>query len=65
MCRILALMNHDTCVILGHSVYQQDVSCAPGTQSVPFVHSNGSSCYDNAVREFIFHTLKTESVDFE
>jgi len=35
------------------------------TQSVPFVQSNGSSCYDNAVTESFFHTLKTESVDFE
>jgi len=34
-------------------------------QSGLFVQSNGSSCYDNAVTESFFHTLKTESVDFE
>ena len=34
-------------------------------QSLPSVQSNGSSCYDNAVTESFFHTLKTESVDFE
>jgi putative transposase len=34
-------------------------------QPIPFVQSNGSSCYDNAVTESFFHTLKTESVDFE
>jgi transposase InsO family protein len=34
-------------------------------QSLPFVQSNGSSCYDNAVTASFFHTLKTESVDFE
>jgi putative transposase len=34
-------------------------------QPVPFVQSNGSNCYDNAVTESFFHTLKTESVDFE
>jgi putative transposase len=30
-------------------------------QSGVFVQSNGSSCYDNAVTESFFHTLKTES----
>jgi transposase InsO family protein len=35
------------------------------TQPIPFVQSNGSNCYDNAVTESFFHTLKTESVDFE
>jgi putative transposase len=34
-------------------------------QPVPFVQSNGSHCYDNAVTESFFHTLKTESVDQE
>jgi transposase InsO family protein len=34
-------------------------------QPVPFIQSNGLSCYDNAVSETFFHTLKTESVDFE
>ena len=34
-------------------------------QEVPFIQSNGLSCYDNAVTETFFHTLKTESVDFE
>ena len=34
-------------------------------QSVQFVQSNGLSCYDNAVTESFFHTLKTESVDFQ
>jgi len=34
-------------------------------QQIPFIQSNGSSCYDNAVTESFFHTLKTESVDFE
>jgi putative transposase len=34
-------------------------------QPVPFIQSNGLSCYDNAVTETFFHTLKTESVDFE
>lgn len=30
-----------------------------------FLQSNGLSCYDNAVTESFFHTLKTESVCFE
>jgi transposase InsO family protein len=30
-----------------------------------FIQSNGLSCYDNAVTESCFHTLKVESVDFE
>jgi hypothetical protein len=34
-------------------------------QPVPFIQSNGSNCYDNAVTESFFHTLKTESVDQE
>ena len=34
-------------------------------QPLPFVQSNGSNCYDNAVTESFFHTLKTESVDHE
>jgi len=34
-------------------------------QQIPILQSNGSSCYDNAVTESFFHTLKTESVDFE
>ena len=34
-------------------------------QPFPFIQSNGSNCYDNAVTESFFHTLKTESVDFE
>lgn len=34
-------------------------------QPVKFIQSNGLSCYDNAVTESFFHTLKTESVDFE
>ena len=34
-------------------------------QEVPFKQSNGQSCYDNAVTETFFHTLKTESVAFE
>jgi len=34
-------------------------------QPVQFIQSNGLSCYDNAVTESFFHTLKTESVDFE
>jgi transposase InsO family protein len=34
-------------------------------QPVKFIQSNGLSCYDNAVAESFFHTLKTESVDFE
>lgn len=34
-------------------------------QSGLFMQSNGLSCYDNAVTESFFHTLKTESVDFE
>ena len=35
------------------------------TQEVPFRQSNGLSCYDNAVTETFFHTLKTESLDGE
>ncbi len=35
------------------------------TQSVLVFQSNGLSCYDNAVAESFFHTLKTESVDHE
>lgn len=34
-------------------------------QEVPFIQSNGLSCYDNAVTETFFHTLKSESIDFE
>jgi putative transposase len=34
-------------------------------QEVPFLQSNGLSCYDNAVTETFFHTLKTESIAFE
>ena len=34
-------------------------------QEVPFIQSNGRSCYDNAVTETFFHTLKTEAVAFE
>jgi putative transposase len=34
-------------------------------QPVPFIQSNGLSCYDNAVTETFFHTLKTESLDFQ
>ena len=34
-------------------------------QEVPFTQSNGLSCYDNAVTESFFHTLKTESTAFE
>jgi len=30
-----------------------------------FIQSNGLSCYDNAVSESFFHTLKTESVHFQ
>jgi transposase InsO family protein len=30
-----------------------------------FIQSNGRSCYDNAVTETIFHTLKTESLNDE
>jgi transposase InsO family protein len=35
------------------------------SQPVPFIQSNGLSCYDNAVTETFFHTLKTESLYFE
>jgi putative transposase len=35
------------------------------SQEVPFIQSNGRSCYDNAVTETVFHSLKTEVVDFE
>ena len=34
-------------------------------QEVPFLRSNGLSCFDNAVTETFFHTLKTESIAFE
>jgi putative transposase len=34
-------------------------------QEVPFIQSNGLSCYDNAVTESFFHTLKSESIAFE
>jgi transposase InsO family protein len=34
-------------------------------QDVLFTQSNGLSCYDNAVTESFFHTLKMESVHFE
>ena len=34
-------------------------------QEVPFLQSNGLSCYDNAITETFFHTLKTESIAFE
>lgn len=34
-------------------------------QPEPLVPSHGSSCYDNAVTESFFHTLKTEWVHFE
>ena len=34
-------------------------------QEVPFLQSNGLSCFDNAVTETFFHTLKTESIAFE
>ncbi len=36
-----------------------------GAQPVPCIQSNGLSCYDNAVTETFFHTLKTESLHFE
>jgi transposase InsO family protein len=36
-----------------------------GEQHVKFLQSHGLSCYDNAVTESFFHTLKTESVHFE
>ncbi len=32
---------------------------------VPLVASHGTSCYDNAITESFFHTLKTECVFFE
>ena len=35
------------------------------SQPVPFIQSNSLSCYDNAVTETFFHTLKTESLYFE
>jgi len=34
-------------------------------QPVPLEQSNGLSCFDNAVTESFFHTLKTELVSFE
>ncbi len=34
-------------------------------QPVPLLQSNGLSCFDNAVTESFFHTLKTELVSFE
>lgn len=34
-------------------------------QEVYFIQSNGLSCYDNAVTETFFHTLKTESLNGE
>jgi putative transposase len=34
-------------------------------EPVPLVQSNGFSCFDNAVTESFFHTLKTELVYFE
>lgn len=34
-------------------------------QDVPILQSHGVSCYDNAVTESFFHTLKTECVSFE
>jgi putative transposase len=34
-------------------------------QPEPLLPSHGSSCYDNAVTESFFHTLKTEYVHFE
>jgi len=34
-------------------------------QPIPFIQSNGLSCYDNAVAESLFHTIKTESTDSE
>jgi putative transposase len=32
-------------------------------QPIPFIQTNGLSCYDNAVAESLFHTVKTESTD--
>lgn len=34
-------------------------------QPVPLEQSNGLSCFDNAVTESFFHSLKTELVSFE
>ena len=36
-----------------------------GAQQVPFLQSNGLSCYDNAITESFFHTLKSEAIVFE
>jgi transposase InsO family protein len=33
-------------------------------QSVPLEQSNGLTCFDNAVTESFFHSLKTELVSF-
>jgi putative transposase len=35
------------------------------SQSFPIYQSNGRSCFDNAVTESFFHTLKTELICFE
>jgi len=35
------------------------------SQDVPIVQSHGLSCFDNAVTESVFHTVKTECVHFE
>ena len=34
-------------------------------QEIAILQSHGVSCYDNAVTESFFHTLKTECVSFE
>jgi transposase InsO family protein len=34
-------------------------------QDIPILQSHGISCFDNAVTESFFHTLKTECVSFE
>jgi transposase InsO family protein len=48
-------------------VHQQNVSSSLG-RAPGAIHPKRRlelSCYDNAVTESFFHTLKTESVDFE
>ena len=44
------------------SQYTSDLvnSCLAHNPEVPLIPSHGSSCYDNAVAESFFHTLKTE-----
>jgi putative transposase len=49
----------------GSQYTSESVKTLIGEQGIPILQSHGVNCYDNAVTESFFHTLKIECIPFD